>query len=91
MKSGINLRPCLANGEKALFHRWHEYRAIIEPSVLRGGHAGGQISELFAIVEFEDGSVKYIRGSHIRFIDSIFNEYAFCDTKNTLDTESKVE
>ena len=55
------LRKCVAviNGEKreGFFHGWSHYANVLEPSCLRGGHAGGQVSETYAIIEGYDGVV----------------------------------
>lgn len=53
---------------KGTFHCWEYYSKIVAPSLLKGGHAGGQISQVFGIVEFEDGSVKRVQPYNIKFI-----------------------
>lgn len=42
-----------------------------------GGHPGGQISEIFAIVEYEDSTVHEIEPQNIQFVDNAISEYAF--------------
>lgn len=64
----MNLRPCEVNGEKATFHCWEQYSTIVEPSVLKRSHTGGQISQVFGIVEFKDGSIKRIQPYEIKFV-----------------------
>lgn len=61
-------RHCLVNGENALFHRWTEVREIVVPSPMVGGHSGGEIQQLFAVVEMGDGSVQMIPPERIKFI-----------------------
>lgn len=67
MKS--ELRPCIVNGQKALFHRWEQYSEIVPPSPLRGGHGGGVIARVLGIIEREDGTVHQAYPSEIRFTD----------------------
>lgn len=64
----MNLRPCEVDGEKATFHCWEQYSTIVEPSLLKGGHPGGQISQVFGIVEFKDGSIERVPPYKIKFI-----------------------
>ena len=79
----INLRPCVLTkyGDeskyKALFHCWIHYSNVIPPSNLRGGHNGGQVSDVYGLVELEDGSVEIVSPKSIRFLDSPFNDYAW--------------
>ena len=79
----INLRPCVLTNYgdeskyKALFHCWIPYSNVIPPSNLRGGHNGGQVSDVYGLVELEDGSVEIVSPKSIRFLDSPFNDYAW--------------
>ena len=66
---------------KALFHFWNNRSEVVAPSPLKGGHPGGVISDVFAIVEFEDGTIHEARTTDIQFCDSNFNEYCFGDEK----------
>lgn len=59
---------CIVNEEKCLFHCWEQWSQVIEPSLMTGGHPGGQISQMFGIVEFEDGSVKRVHPYEVKFI-----------------------
>lgn len=70
-------RPCLADGKKALFHRWEDKSKIVEPSVMVGGHNGGVLKYTVAIVEYENGSVAEVFPNYIKFVDGKINEYAF--------------
>ena len=40
------------------------------PSIMAGGHGGGQISATFALVEYEDGTVAEVYPSRVRFLDT---------------------
>lgn len=62
-------RPCYVNGKKALFHRWSERRQTIPESPWIGGHPAGFIAATLAIIELEDGTVKEVIPSAIKFAD----------------------
>lgn len=38
---------------------------------------GGQVSDVYGLVELEDGSVEIVSPKSIRFLDSPFNDYAW--------------
>lgn len=71
----MRLRPCLVGcgedrpGEKALLHRWVDRAYVIEPSMLVGGHPGGQVWNVHGLVELEDGSVVEVPPCNIKFLD----------------------
>lgn len=48
-------RLCEVNGELGYFHCWEHWSNVIDASPLRGGHPGGQIGQVYGIVEFTDG------------------------------------
>lgn len=64
-----DLRPCVVNEKAALFHTFEQYSEIVSPSFAIGGHGGGVIAEVFAIVEYEDGKVGRVDISSLRFTD----------------------
>ena len=64
------LRPCTVDGVKALFHRWEDFAAVLEPSPMVGGHPGGQVCETYGIVEMEDGQVREVKPSKVVFSDT---------------------
>ena len=68
-------RPCLVAGRKALFHRWADRAELRAPSAL--GTPGGQLCQLFGIVEYEDGQVSEVYPNKIRFLDNKLAEYNF--------------
>ena len=75
---GIGLRPCYAKGKKALFHRWFEHHFIVPPKIAIGSPpTGGEETCLYAIVEYEDGTVEGIFPQDIVFADSEVQKYAF--------------
>ena len=62
---------------KALFHCWSHKSELVGESPCYGGHPAGQISETFGIVEYEDGTIREVYPSQIRFLDNAMSEYAF--------------
>lgn len=77
-------RPCYYLGEKALFHTLEYYQRVIPPDLMIGGHNGGMSSEMFAIVELQNGKLIRAKINEIKFIDSkcteILREYFYeCD------------
>lgn len=85
MKNGIeikitwDLRPCVVNGRRALFHRWEDYAEVVGESPLMGGHAAGQLSCCLGLVEYEDGTIAKVHPGSIKFVDGVFQQYAFRD------------
>jgi len=65
------LRPCKVKGkdkeEKGWFHGWEHWSNVVGESAMIGGHSAGQISQVFGLVEFEDGTVKRIQPYDIVF------------------------
>lgn len=62
---------------KALFHYWLHRSEVVGESYLVGGHAAGQVSGAFAIVEFEDGTIKEVEPWNIKFVEGLINDYSF--------------
>lgn len=75
-------RPCFVEGKKALFHRWTEKKEIAAPSLMRGGHSGGQLQQAFGIVEYEDGSVAEVYPHKIKFVPGKMNQYSFPEERS---------
>lgn len=44
-------RLCEVDGELGYFHCWEHWSNVIDASPLRGGHPGGQIGQIYEIVE----------------------------------------
>lgn len=61
------LRPCEVKGSNGFFHCWEQINEVLEPSLLKGGHCGGQLSCVYGIIEFEDGKVCRVKPYDIRF------------------------
>lgn len=80
----IQYRSCVVSGEKARFHVWEQYSEVIAPGMAIGSHQGGQISQVFGIVEFEDGTVKRVDPYKIEFTDRQVKSYEQTVKKETL-------
>lgn len=61
-------RLCEVNGELGYFHCWENYSDVVAPSLMQGGHHGGQYSRMLGIVEFPDG-MRRVEVTDIRFVD----------------------
>lgn len=68
MKIEWETRLCEVDGEFGYFHTWEQWSNVVDASPLRGGHPGGQVSQVYGIVEFEDG-VRRVDPAKIEFID----------------------
>ena len=79
MKIETELRPCLINGKKALFHNWSNKSQIVDPLPMIGGHNGGVLEYTVGIIEYEDGQVCECMPSQIKFIDSKMEQYYLKD------------
>ena len=61
-------RSCTVGQRNGYFHCWEHWSNVIDASPLRGGHPGGQIRQVYGIVEFKDG-VRRIDPAKIKFCD----------------------
>ena len=52
----VECRPCIVKGCKCLFHRWVEHSEIVPPSPMVGGHGGGELRYITALIECENGT-----------------------------------
>lgn len=66
-------RLCKVKEELGYFHYWEQWENVVDASPLRGGHPGGQIGQVYGIVEFKDG---------VRRIDP--SQIIFCDEQNAM-------
>ena len=60
------LRPCMVQGVRALFHGWAE----IEIPNMEDGKQVGRSRTVNAVVELEDGSIRTVSPSKVCFADS---------------------
>lgn len=64
----MSKRLCTVDGEVGYFHIFEQFSNVIDASPLRGGHPGGQISQVYGIVEFKD-RVARVDPTKIKFCD----------------------
>lgn len=62
------LRLCKVGDELGYFHAGEQTSSVLEPSIMRGGHPGGVVAQMYALVEFPDG-VKRVQPWEVKFID----------------------
>lgn len=75
---GPERRPCWVEGKKAMFHQWVIRAQIAPPSPMVGGAPGGQLMDVFGLVELEDGHMKEVYPYSVVFADGgDFAETAF--------------
>lgn len=55
--------------EEATFHGFFLEQYVIDASPMVGGHNGGQVSTIVALIEMPDGIVRRVPPTHIRFVD----------------------
>ena len=61
-----DIRPCVVQGVRALFHGWAE----MEKPHFEDGKQTGRWRAVNAVVELEDGSVKMVMPDKVHFADS---------------------
>lgn len=62
------LRLCEVDGKIGYFHTWEHWSNVVDASPLRGGHPGGQVGQVYGIVEFQDG-IRRVDPYRIKFCD----------------------
>lgn len=73
-------RPCIVNGQRAMFHRWADSARPVTPRGIEEDETSEryQLHSVHGIVEFEGGTVQRVWPSEIRFIDhSEFEAYVW--------------
>ena len=86
------LRDCEADGSKGKFHLWEQYSEIVPPSIMVGGHDGGTVAGVYAIVELSDGKVIRCEPNKIVFTDTRQKESGTkSKSKAVTFTEEKME
>lgn len=80
-----------AKERRAFFHLFTTKAFPLEPSPLRGGHPGGQVSTPLAIVEYEDGTVETVEPHRVRFLDTaeLMEQYAWGEATEDDDTTAE--
>ncbi len=69
MLNKSEVRSCVVNNKSCLFHKWSDVSYVVAPSMLIGGHNGGQFKHTIAIIEHEDGTIHECKPTEVKFID----------------------
>ena len=68
-------RPCYVGEKRALFHCWAQTSSIHKQQSRTD--CAGIMTEVFALCEFEDGTVKKVKTQDICFTDGDFEGYTW--------------
>lgn len=68
---GVERRPCYVGGKKAMFHTWMNRAQVMQPSMMVGGQAGGQLWEVFGMPDEGDETLEAI---HVQVSAAIMAE-----------------
>lgn len=82
-----SMRECYlkCDNRKALFHGWSHNSYIVAPSLMVGGHNGGNVSYTTAIVEMENGEVMEVKPNEIVFTGSPERKYDVAEERENRD------
>ncbi len=102
MSTEFPTRLCEVKGELGYFHLWEQWSNTVDASPFLGGHPGGQIGQVYGIVEFKDGvrrvdpeSIKFCDEenaalcSHIKHIEEMKNFHQNVNTTEKMMEETK--
>lgn len=72
-----DLRPCVVNGSRALFHGWAE----LEKPNIEDGKQVGRWKNTVAMIEYQNGAVEPVNPCKVRFLDGaeMFSKYDWSD------------
>lgn len=80
------LRPCYYQNQnkgsqklKALFHQLTTIQRPVPGGLTIGSAPGGQLSTVYAVIELENGTIRYVDPYEITFIDNLFGDYCWPD------------
>lgn len=76
-----HLRTCRFKNKNYLFHCFEQHSYVIGESIAIGGHPGGQVSGVFALIEDEKGNIFRVDPTAIVFTDNEFRNYFFPEPK----------
>ncbi len=82
-------RPCIVDGKKALFHMWESFSKPIAADLHIGGSPAGVLSYVFAIIEFEDGTVDRALPQEVKFVDNKFKEYIWDESITSVSNSNR--
>lgn len=67
-------RTCRHKNKNYLFHCFEQHSYIISSSLMNGGHPGGQVGGVFAIIEDGKGHLHRVDPTEITFTDDKYEE-----------------
>lgn len=80
------LRPCYYQNQnkgsqklKALFHQLATIQRPVPGGLTIGSAPGGQLSTVYAVIELENGTIRYVDPYEITFLDNPFGDYCWPD------------
>lgn len=99
MKINIDtLRPCYWHSHdkgyrkfKALFHQLITIQRPIPGGLTIGSTPGGQLSTVYAVIELENGTIRYVDPYEITFFDNLFDDYCWPDDEKEKEKEKENE
>ena len=68
-------RTCTYEDKKYIFHCFEQHSYVISPSPMIGGHTGGQVSEVFALIEDKKGNIYRVDPTRVKFTDNKYIDY----------------
>lgn len=71
-------RTCIYEDKNYIFHCFEQHSYVIGESIAIGGHPGGQVSGVFALIEDEKGNIYRVHPTMVKFTDNKYIDY-FCD------------
>lgn len=78
MMTGFDdLRPCIVNGSRAVFHGWAE----LEKPNIEDGEQVGRWKHTVALIEYQNGAVEMVTPGKMRFLDGaeVFGRFDWGD------------
>lgn len=79
--SNCEYRPCEVEGKQGIFHTWVQTATPIPAENLRGGAPAGQLMQVLAIIEYEDGSISLEHPRKVVFTDLLAMKFNMTERK----------
>lgn len=67
-------RTCRYENKSYIFHCFEQHSYVILPSSMIGGHPGGQVSAVFALIEDKKGNIYRVDPTRLKFTYDKFKE-----------------
>lgn len=82
-------RPCKFENKNYIFHCFEQHSYVISPSPMIGGHPGGQVSGVFALIEDKKGNIYRVDATRVKFTDDKYHDYFLDDNEGEQQNETK--